>query len=247
MSVTADAIHTVRHDGVRRILDYGDRALLLEFDGSAEVLAWTEAVRAAGLPGVEDIVPAARTVLVKLAGPRYQAPTRQRLSKVTPTQQALAEATTPHTADIVIDVVYDGEDLDEVARLTGLSRDEVVAAHTGRLWRVGFSGFAPGFAYLVGGDERLAVPRRAEPRTRVPVGSVGLAGEFSGIYPRESPGGWQLIGRTSAVLWDADRENPALLTPGMWVRFQTADARSKTGEADARSKTGDADVREAAS
>lgn len=242
MSLTADATDTVRNDGAHRIFDYGDRALLLEFDGSAEVLAWTEAIHAAGLPGVEDIVPAARTVLVKLAGPRYQAPTRQRLSTVRPTAQALSEATTPHTADVVIDVVYDGADLDEVARLTGLSRGEVIAAHTGRLWRVGFSGFAPGFAYLVGGDERLAVPRRAEPRTKVPVGSVGLAGEFSGIYPRESPGGWQLIGRTSAVLWDVDREHPALLTPGMWVRFQTADVRSKTTEADARS-----DSRETAS
>ncbi|KWX69021.1 allophanate hydrolase subunit 1 [Mycobacterium sp. NAZ190054] len=219
MSVTADVIDTVRHEGVRRILDYGDRAVLLEFDSSAEVLAWTEAVRAAGLPGVEDIVPAARTVLVKLASRSYQHPTRQRLAAVRPSEQALAEATAPDTADVVIDVVYDGDDLDEVARLTGLTRDEVVAAHTGRLWRVGFSGFAPGFAYLVGGDERLAVPRRAEPRTKVPVGSVGLAGEFSGVYPRESPGGWQLIGRTSAVLWDVDRENPALLTPGMWVKF----------------------------
>ncbi|HNP11666.1 MAG TPA: carboxyltransferase domain-containing protein, partial [Mycobacterium sp.] len=87
-------------------------------------------------------------------------------------------------------------------------------------WRVGFGGFAPGFAYLVGGDPRLAVPRRAEPRTRVPAGSVGLAGEFSGVYPRESPGGWQLIGRTDAVLWDIDRTPPALLRPGMWVRFR---------------------------
>ena len=96
----------------------------------------------------------------------------------------------------------------------------VVAAHTGTPWRVGFSGFAPGFAYLVGGDERLAVPRRTDPRTKVPVGSVGLAGEFSGIYPRESPGGWQLIGRTSATLWDIDRDDPALLMPGMWVQFR---------------------------
>ena len=100
---------------------------------------------------------------------------------------------------------------------------QVVAAHTGTPWRVGFGGFAPGFAYLVGGDSRLEVPRRAEPRTKVPAGSVGLAGEFSGVYPRESPGGWQLIGRTSqsqAALWDVDREQPALLTPGMWVQFR---------------------------
>jgi KipI family sensor histidine kinase inhibitor len=110
-----------------------------------------------------------------------------------------------------------------VARLTGMTPDEVVAAHTGTLWQVGFGGFAPGFAYLIGGDERLNVPRQSEPRTRVPAGSVALAGEFSGVYPRESPGGWQLIGRTSentADLWDVDRDPPALLRPGMWVQFR---------------------------
>lgn len=230
MSVTSEAIDTVRTGGVRRIADYGDRALLLEFDSSAEVLAWIEVVRGADLPGAVDIVPAARTILVKLAGRRYLAPTRQRLAGLQMTDAAAADAVAPETADVVIDVVYDGEDLDEVARLTGLAVDEVVTAHTGRMWRVGFSGFAPGFAYLVGGDERLVVPRRAEPRTKVPVGAVGLAGEFSGVYPRESPGGWQLIGRTSAVLWDIDRENPALLTPGMWVQFQAAGARSDSGE-----------------
>ena len=102
-----------------------------------------------------------------------------------------------------------------------LAVDDVVAAHTGTRWQVGFAGFSPGFAYLVGGDPRLAVPRRAEPRPRVRAGSVALAGEFSGIYPRESPGGWQLIGRTDAVLWDLGRTRPALLTPGMWVRFRS--------------------------
>lgn len=122
--------------------------------------------------------------------------------------------------DVELDVVYDGPDLDEVARMTGLSADEVVAAHTATPVRVGFGGFAPGFAYLVGGDSRLHVPRRAEPRTRVPQGAVGLAGEFSGVYPRETPGGWQLIGRTDAVLWDVDRPLPALLVPGNWVRFR---------------------------
>ena len=203
--------------------DYGDRALLLEFDTTAEVLAWTDALRAAELPGVEDIVPAARTVLVKLAQPRYLAPTRQRLGRVRVDALAVTAAPAGARADVVIDVSYDGEDLDVVARLTGMTPTEVVAAHTGRPWRVGFSGFAPGFAYLVGGDERLTVPRRSDPRTRVPVGSVGLAGEFSGVYPRESPGGWQLIGRTTAPLWDIDRTEPALLTPGLWVRFRATE------------------------
>ena len=119
-------------------------------------------------------------------------------------------------------MTYDGPDLAEVARLTGLDEDEVVAAHTGTPWRIAFGGFAPGFAYLTGGDERLRVPRRDEPRTTVPAGAVGLAGEFSGVYPRSSPGGWQLIGSTDALLWDPDRDPPALLLPGGSVRFVEA-------------------------
>ena len=119
-------------------------------------------------------------------------------------------------------MTYDGPDLAEVARLTGLGEDEIVAAHTGTLWRVAFGGFAPGFAYLVGGDPRLQVPRRDEPRTKVPAGAVGLAGEFSGIYPRESPGGWRLIGRTDVAMWDLDRDAPALLAAGSTVQFVRA-------------------------
>jgi KipI family sensor histidine kinase inhibitor len=224
MSVTADLMDTGRSTGSIIIHDYGDQALLLEFDSTAEVLAWADALREAELLGVLDIVPASRTVLIKLAGPRYQAPTRQRLGKLRVTAEALSEtAPGDRRADIKIDVVYDGADLDEVARLTGMTPDQVVAAHTGTPWRVGFGGFAPGFAYLIGGDERLNVPRQSEPRTRVPAGSVALAGEFSGVYPRESPGGWQLIGRVSentAELWDVDRDPPALLRPGMWVQFR---------------------------
>ncbi|MGV0714250.1 allophanate hydrolase subunit 1 [Mycolicibacterium sp. XJ662] len=219
MSMTADMMGA----GVLgTVHDYGDQALLLEFDRTTDVLAWTEAIRRADLLGVLDIVPASRTVLIKLTGPRYQAPTRQRLAKIQVTPDVVADLTQPTTvgADVEIEVIYDGPDLDEVARLTGLATDQIVAAHTATPWCVGFGGFAPGFAYLVGGDPRLEVPRRAEPRTKVPVGAVGLAGEFSGIYPRESPGGWQLIGRTGAVLWDVDREKPALLTPGMTVRFR---------------------------
>jgi KipI family sensor histidine kinase inhibitor len=208
-----------------KIRDYGDHALLLELRNTDEVLAWSAAIRAAELPGVLDIVPASRTVLVKVAGARYQAPTRQRLAKLDIASEpgTLASSPADGRADAEIEVVYDGPDLDEVARLTGLTADQVVTAHTGTMWRVGFSGFAPGFAYLVGGDSRLGVPRRAEPRTKVPAGSVGLAGEFSGVYPRESPGGWQLIGRISddqAALWDVSRDPPALLVPGMWVRFR---------------------------
>lgn len=219
MTVTAELTNVM---SLGTVHDYGDQALLLDFDSTAEVLAWCDALRDADLLGVLDIVPASRTVLLKLAGPRYRAATRARLDKLRVKQAAVDAGTAPTDlrADVTIDVVYDGADLDEVARLTGLSPDEVVAAHTAAPMRVGFGGFAPGFGYLVGGDQRLHVPRRAEPRTRVPVGSVGLAGEFSGVYPRESPGGWQLIGHTDAVLWDVERDPPALLTPGLWVQFR---------------------------
>ena len=206
----------------RDIRDYGDRALLLECDSVEEVLSLTEAVRTAAVRGVSDIVPGARTVVVCLADPGDRARIRDELGRLD--VGAAAGAVNPGAPDMVIDmvidVVYDGPDLDEVGRLTGMTTDEVIAAHSATPWRVAFSGFAPGFGYLTGGDRRLTVPRRAEPRTRVPAGAVGLAGEFSGIYPRPSPGGWQLIGSTPALLWDTGRTRPALLSPGMWVRFR---------------------------
>jgi KipI family sensor histidine kinase inhibitor len=200
------------------VFDYGDHALMLQCGSTAEVLAWVDALAAAALPGVVDVVPAARTVLVKLDSPRRQGATRQRLRRMRVAADAGAPA--DRSPDLVIDVVYDGPDLAEVAGHTGLSTAQVIEAHTRTPWRVGFSGFAPGFAYLVDGDARLRVPRRSEPRTSVPAGAVALAGEFSAVYPRQSPGGWQLIGHTDAVLWDLDRPNPALLTQGMWVRFR---------------------------
>jgi KipI family sensor histidine kinase inhibitor len=202
------------------VLDYGDQALLLEFDSTTDVLAWTAALREAALPGVLDIVPASRTVLLKLVGPRQQRTVRRRLRSLRVAPELVATA--PPEEPMTIDVVYDGADLAEVADRTGLSTAQVINAHTATPWQVGFGGFAPGFAYLIGGDPRLAVPRRSEPRSSVPAGAVGLAGEFTGIYPRRSPGGWQLIGHTDAVLWDIDRPNPALLTPGMWVQFRAA-------------------------
>jgi KipI family sensor histidine kinase inhibitor len=169
---------------------------------------------------VVDIVPASRTILVKLAGPRFQGPTRQRLGNLRMRTDTVVTEPTRTAVDVNIDVVYDGPDLHEVAALTGLTPAQVIAAHTGTPWRVAFGGFAPGFAYLVDGDSRLVVPRRAEPRTTVPTGAVALAGEFSGIYPRQSPGGWQLIGHTDAVLFVVERDQPALLTPGMRVQFR---------------------------
>ncbi|GAB1814680.1 5-oxoprolinase subunit B family protein [Mycobacterium sp. MUNTM1] len=222
MSVTdlsGDLAHNLPTELVgNTVVDYGDRALMVQCGSTAEVLAWADALRAAAIPDVVDVVPAARTVLVKLDGPRHQGVIRHRLRKMN--VAASPDTAAERRADVVIDVVYDGPDLAEVADQTGLTIAGVIDAHTSTLWRVGFSGFAPGFAYLVDGDPRLRVPRRAEPRTSVPAGSVALAGDFSAVYPRQSPGGWQLIGRTDAVLWDLQRPNPALLTQGMWVQFR---------------------------
>ncbi len=204
------------------VLDYGDCGLLLQFDRTAEVLAWTTALRAAGLPGVIDIVPASHTILLKLAEPGYQNGVRRRLATLTVEPREIETVAPGDPVDVVIDVVYDGPDLAEVAERTGLTVAQVINAHTATPWRVGFGGSTPGFAYLLGGDPRLQVPRRADLRAAVPAGSVALAGQFSGIYPRQWPGGWQLIGRTDAVLWDLERPNPALLTPGMSVQFRAA-------------------------
>ena len=204
-----------------RVLPCGDAAVLLEVADVEAVLSLADAVRAARLPAVVDVVPAARTVLVTVQPGTDLATLRQRLVSLAQTAAPTPRAVSPGQVT-TIPVVYDGPDLDEVAGLTGLSRQQVVSAHTAAPWRVAFGGFAPGFAYLTGGDPRLEVPRRSEPRTSVLGGSVALAGRFSGVYPRASPGGWQLIGRTDVVLWDLHRDPPALLRPDGWVRFVDA-------------------------
>lgn len=198
-----------------RMLPYGERAVLVELADLDEVVSLVDAARV--VPGVEDVVPGERTLLVVAARPELLDGIRAALASLP--RGAVAAGS---RRVVEIGVVYDGEDLDEVAALTGLTPSQVVAAHTSTPWRVGFGGFAPGFAYLVGGDPRLEVPRRAEPRPSVPAGAVGLAGRYSGIYPRSSPGGWQLLGRTDAVLFDVAADPPALLQPGMLVRFVEA-------------------------
>jgi KipI family sensor histidine kinase inhibitor len=206
----------------RALLTCGEHAVLVEVGGLDQVLAFTHAVRKAvaaqtpALSDIVDIVPAAQTVLVVVGEDIPIGPVRKALAALPVAE--IGELQLSEEA-IEIPVHYDGPDLTEVAQHTGLSVPEVISAHTGTDWRVAFGGFAPGFAYLSWGDPRLAVPRRQEPRTSVPAGSVGLAGEFSAIYPRSSPGGWQLIGHTDVVVFDADREPPALLQPGMTVRF----------------------------
>ena len=221
-----------------RLLAYGERALLVEC--SSLITATDLRLRLTGPhrpAALEDAVLGGRSVLVVATSASRLGELRAVLSQLhdqtSPQGGAPAPAgDTPSDPDpgpgpIEIRVDYAGPDLAEVARLTGLSPQEVVIAHTRTPWRVGFAGFAPGFAYLVGGDPRLRVPRRATPRVSIPAGSVALADEFSGIYPRSSPGGWQVIGTTDAPLWDLTREPPALLTPGRVVRFV---ARQSAGQ-----------------
>ncbi len=197
-----------------RFLPYGEDGLLIEVGDPAEVVALHRA--AAGLPGVREAVPGARTVLVVVdPGVTSVDTLRARLTSVDTPALAAGEV-----AEVVLDVVYDGPDLAAVAAETGLSPTEVIARHSGGRYTVAFCGFAPGFAYLTGLDPRLRVPRLAQPRTGVPAGAVAVAGEFAGVYPRPSPGGWRLLGRTDAVLWDPARTPPAVLTPGTSVRFR---------------------------
>ena len=120
---------------------------------------------------------------------------------------------------VEVPVVYDGADLEDVAARWGTDVEEVVARHGEIEFVSAFCGFAPGFAYLAGLPEEYAVPRLDSPRSRVPAGSVGLAGRWCGVYPSQSPGGWRLLGRTDLTLWDPDRSEPALLAPGTRVRF----------------------------
>ena len=165
--------------------------------------------------GSRSVVPAARTVLVRLdrAPAETDAAALRRLARTPPPPA-------PDLPPVELPVVFDGPDLAEVAELTGRAVPALVEQLVAVEYTVAFSGFAPGFGYLTGLPEELHVPRRSTPRTRVPAGSVGLAGPYAGAYPRPSPGGWQLVGRTDAVLFDVERDEPALLRPGVRVRFR---------------------------
>lgn len=195
-----------------KVLPCGDRAVLLDCASLPEAQAWHAALQHL------DPVLGARTVLLR--GDVRQL--RDAVAHATPMGPEAGPQDLEASNVVVIPVIYDGVDLDEVGRLTGLGAHGVVEAHSSATWVAAFTGFAPGFAYLTAGEPRLAVPRRDQPRPAVPAGAVALAGEFSGIYPRSSPGGWQLIGRTDAVLFDVDRTPPALLTPGTRVRFEAS-------------------------
>jgi KipI family sensor histidine kinase inhibitor len=201
-----------------RILPCADSGLLVELADLDDVLALYAELVDRPPAGVVDLVPAARTLLLRLDPAGADAAEVERAVR----DARPSRGARPDVGSVEITVVYVGDDLDEVGELTGLGARGVVEAHTAQEWTVAFGGFAPGFGYLVGADERLHVPRRSTPRTRVPAGAVALAGEFAGVYPSESPGGWQLLGHTDLKMWDLDRDPPALLLPGVRVRFVEA-------------------------
>jgi KipI family sensor histidine kinase inhibitor len=199
-----------------RKLAYGDEAILVELVDPAEVLPLRDCLIAHGNPAIRAVVPAARTVLVEFEPTRLS---RAQLDELI--DSCGNRSTTRFTPSEVveIEVTYDGPDLPAVADEVEESIDAVIDRHTAAEYTVQFCGFSPGFAYLTGLDPVLQLARLATPRPQVPAGSVAIAGEYSGVYPRASPGGWRLLGRTDAVLFDLDRTQPALLAPGTRVRF----------------------------
>ncbi len=195
------------------VLPMGVQAVLVE-DPPGSPAAWADALRLQGLPGVIDVVPAERTVLVRCRDEGALAHATSRFGSIVP-----SPAGSDTRSLVTIEVVYDGADLASVAAATGMSADEVVALHAGADYQVAFCGFAPGFGYLNGLPEPLHLPRRSSPRTRVPAGSVAIAAQYSAVYPRSSPGGWHLLGRTQHVMFDVDRDEPSTLHPGAAVKF----------------------------
>ena len=201
------------------IVKYGDCALLI--DGLASGVAAAlrkvvlrrlrnDAVR------VLDVVPAATSLTVMHELGDGDVVRRHAVAALDDSLTLDAEP----VLTVEIPVQYDGEDLPDVAATLDSSVDEVIRLHSSAVYNVEFCGFAPGFAYLGGLDPKLQLPRRATPRTRVPAGAVAIASSYSAVYPRESPGGWHLLGTTTTTLWDTTRATPALLQPGMRVRFR---------------------------
>lgn len=199
-----------------RFLPAGSDAVLVELPDLDRTLALFEALRTAPPAGVREIIPAARTLLVRF----YPLLTdRERLAEALSSAK-VSGAGAQQGGTFDIPVTYDGEDLPEIAELMGLPITEVIRRHSEATYTVAFTGFAPGFAYMSCDDPAFDVPRRQSPRTRIPAGSVALAGRFGGIYPSDSPGGWQLLGRTPLAMWDLGRPRAALLAPGDRVRFR---------------------------
>ena len=202
---------------IRRLLPYGEAARLLEcqdLDDSQRMLYWLHEQQR---PEIAEVIPGARTLLLRLNSPLPAALVRTMID-IQPPPVPEADA-----ALVIIDVQYDGPDLEAVADQLQLGIDELIKHHTDQEWTVAFCGFAPGFGYLAPTRQSLPVPRRSTPRTRVPAGSVALADQWSAVYPTASPGGWQLIGSADVQLFDVSREQPALLSPGSRVRFRRRD------------------------
>jgi KipI family sensor histidine kinase inhibitor len=198
------------------VLPFGDRAFLVEAEDIDTVLGLYTTLSETRPDGIIELVPAALTLLVRF-DPRQvdAAMLAERLARTRPSPVDARGGEL-----VTIPVTYDGEDLADAGERTGLGVEGVIAAHTAAEYTVAFGGFMPGFGYLTGLDPRLHLPRLDTSRTRVPTGAVAIAGEYAGIYPRSSPGGWRLLGHTEVVLWDPERPEPALLRPGVRVRFE---------------------------
>jgi KipI family sensor histidine kinase inhibitor len=190
---------------------------LIELEGLPETLALYAQLQQLSVTGIRELIPAAKTILVRF----NELETSFKLL-VTAISALKPDALMPSVgAEVIIPMVYDGEDLPHVAEQQGLSIPEVIAKHQRSLWQVAFIGFAPGFAYLRSPDQPFGdIPRLTVPRKKIKAGALGLAGQFSGIYPKDSPGGWQLIGHSLEKMWDLERNPPALLMPGMQVHFE---------------------------
>ncbi|MGH8320360.1 MAG: 5-oxoprolinase subunit PxpB [Gammaproteobacteria bacterium] len=196
----------------------GDSALLLEVGDFRTAQQWREAIHRQSFPGILELVPGLDTLLVEFDPLRFDAVKFKRhLPKFTESFGFSSEA-----REHRIEVLYQGEDLEDVARITGLDVAEVVRRHAAATYTVAFLGFAPGFPYLTGLDPKLHLPRLKSPRTKVPAGAVAITDEFSGIYPQATPGGWRILGYTNAVLFDVSRPAAALLMPGDKVHFRPA-------------------------
>jgi KipI family sensor histidine kinase inhibitor len=206
-----------------RILRAGDHTVLVELGNSQHALAFAARLRTERLPDVVDHLPAERTVMVSARPGSDMTALRAELARLSADSAGSHADPDQGLPDVIIPVHYDGADLDDVARLLGMSRAEVIGAHTGNAWRCAFVGFAPGFSYLESTHTMLEVPRRTQSRAGVPAGSVALAGRYSAVYPRSSPGGWQIIGTTSTPMWDLAAQPPALVQPGQSVRFANAE------------------------
>ncbi|PHM74489.1 5-oxoprolinase/urea amidolyase family protein [Xenorhabdus kozodoii] len=201
-----------------RFLPVNCNTIMVELSGLAETLALLDSLNMAPILGIEEIIPAARTLMVRFR------PTKVSIQQLATEigRRDLQERSHAMGKRVVIPVHYNGDDLALVAEILGCTVQKVIRQHTENEYTVAFTGFAPGFAYMVSNTSQWNIPRRTSPRTRIPAGAVALAGEFSSIYPQASPGGWQLIGMTAERMWDLSRPSPALLQPGYRVNFRDA-------------------------